>query len=96
VPCENLNNGELVDRLVEVQLELHRLDALKAEVDKRVLQDLQQAPMVDRSVDMEYLRASSRRPELDKLHVHFGMEITKRGLRDVMREALSDARRRMQ
>ncbi|HUW10807.1 MAG TPA: hypothetical protein VM537_13830 [Anaerolineae bacterium] len=96
MPCEDLNNDDLVDRLVAVVLELDRLNALKAHVHDGVLQDLGQAPDVDRGVDIEYVEAIGRRAGLDKLHVHSSREIITRGLHDDYLKALDDARKRKQ
>ena len=93
MPYENLNNRELVDKLVEVTLQLDRLNAMKAEVDRRVLQDMGQAPDVDRSVDREYLEAIRHRPELDKLHVRLSTGVVARGLHEDLVKALANARK---
>ena len=96
MPYENLDNGELVDRLVEVTLELDRLNAMQAEVDGRILQDLDKAPDVDRSFEREYPEAIRRRSELDSLHVRLYTEVRARGLHDDYLRALADARKRGQ
>ena len=93
MPYENLDDGELVDRLVEVTLELDRLNAMQAQVNMRVLQDLGQAPDVDRSVDREYLEAIRHRPELDKLHVRLSTGVVARGLHEDLVKALANARK---
>lgn len=94
MPYENLNNGELVDRLVEVTLEMDRLQAMKAEVHRGVLQDMGEAPDVDRSVDRESVETIRRGPELDSLHIQLDTEVRARGLHNDYLRALEDARKR--
>lgn len=93
MPCQNLGNTELVDRLVEVTLELDEIRSIAGEVHKRLGRDLRQAEGVDRSVSKEYLIQIAKRRELDRRHVHYSEEVARRDLHDDLVKAVQEARR---